>query len=652
MINVWKYSEKTLLNLRVVIPWCMNFDICNKMDHLAFNAERRNSETYIEQNYILENNHYGDEVLSCLNSFREQWFFTDAILVVDNKEFPCHRNVLAVSSPYFKAMFTTDLRESKEMRIAINEISASTMGHILDYAYTGRMEITVDNAQEILAAGNLFQYPAIVDAGCEFLSRHLHPSNCLGIEIFAQLHSCKDLENQAHQFTLDNFSAVVEYDEFLDLSLDRLIIYVASDLIDVRTEETVYDAVMRWVHHDLDNRKLCLCTVLENVRLATVDVHYLEEVIERDPLIQSIDQCRNQVEDAKRYHETCSQGQQGQRRRSMQTESTTPRPSTVAKEVMVLVGGIKQVNSVLNMAIQTMEMYDPHKDKWYPLPDLPDDVTWFGAAALDNDIYVSGGIQDNQLVSTVWRFDSAHRQWHQVRPMLQQRARHASAAWNNQLYVLGGVNVIAGDRRLVAVETIECYNSESGEWTLVGSSPMPRKLSNVVPYKKTLVEIGGTQSGARVQTMESYFCSESQVKYSGEQFVLPEAIQFSQIVVLNSVFYIIWEDSKKVISLNPDKRTFRRLPDMHYAHVHSGATVLNGKIYIAGGLVDSKPSRVIECYDPTANTWTLVKSMKQARACHGCVTLQMCWGTRVHGIHCWGLHWHFWLSRWLSARLW
>ncbi len=42
------------------------------------------------------------------------------------------------------------------------------------------------------------------------------------------------------QYTLENFSTVVEHEEFCEIPLERLVTYLASDLIDVRTEETVY----------------------------------------------------------------------------------------------------------------------------------------------------------------------------------------------------------------------------------------------------------------------------------------------------------------------------------------------------------------------------------------------------------------------------
>ena len=41
--------------------------------------------------------------------------FVDVVLCVGSTEFPCHRNVLAISSPYFMAMFSGGLAESQQV---------------------------------------------------------------------------------------------------------------------------------------------------------------------------------------------------------------------------------------------------------------------------------------------------------------------------------------------------------------------------------------------------------------------------------------------------------------------------------------------------------------------------------------------------------
>lgn len=325
------------------------------------------TETTSQENatsHVLKNNQYGSSILLKLNEFRLGSLFTDTILCVEEEEFPCHKNVLAVSSPYFQAMFTTDLKESRENKIRFSDISPWILKLLIDYAYSGEIEITANNAQEMLAAACLFQYPAIVSACETFLEKQLHPSNCLGIEMFAHLHSCSELVEKSHQYAQENFTAVIENDEFLDLPLERLQEYISSDLIDVRTEQIVFHAAMRWIKSDIVNREVHLSDLLENIRLSVLDVANLK-IIENNPLVCASEKCLTLVQEAQQsFQET----QGGKRRRSMQDSAVQPRPSTVAKEVLVVLGGITGTS---------VEMYDPHKEKWTTLAELPEQVRHF-----------------------------------------------------------------------------------------------------------------------------------------------------------------------------------------------------------------------------------------------------------------------------------
>ncbi|XP_071181603.1 kelch-like protein 21 isoform X1 [Mytilus galloprovincialis] len=569
--------------------------------------------------YVLQDPDYSSEMLNKLNSLRTEKVFTDATVCCGQEEFFCHRNVLAASSPYFRAMFTSELREGKETLVSFNDISAWTMKRIIDYIYTGKLEINTDNVQELLVAGSMLQYEAIVDSCCKFLKCQLDPYNCLGIEKFAQMHSCHRLEEEAYKHALENFSVVTEQVEFLELTVDSLIRYVSSDWIDVRTEEIVYDAVIKWIEFDVDERKKYITQLLENIRLPVIDKHRLS-IIKKEPLIVKCEDCVQMVQEAITHNESVHD-QHGRRRRSMQNSHVQPRPSTVAKEKMVVIGGI---NNYVN---RTVEMYDPLKDKWFDLPDFPDNISWFSVCALSHSIIVTGGILEGNIVSKVWKFEGRTRAWIAMPPMLKPRARHASGALGELIYVFGGVTY-GTTYSVIDSELIECYDPTTQSWTHVGQSVFPRKQSQVVTFSNMLVEVGGLQGEAKVNTMDNFMCigSGKDIR-SAEQFILPEAIQYSKIVVINNIFYIIWEDTKKIIALNPRRRTFERLADMNYAHKHCGATVLGDKIYVVGGLIDNshntRPSCIVESYDPVTNKWTIEKSLREPRAHHGCATITL-----------------------------
>lgn len=54
--------------------------------------------------------------------------------------------------------------------------------------------------QVLLPAAGLLQLQEVKKACCEFLITQLHPTNCLGIRAFADLHACTELLNLANTY--------------------------------------------------------------------------------------------------------------------------------------------------------------------------------------------------------------------------------------------------------------------------------------------------------------------------------------------------------------------------------------------------------------------------------------------------------------------
>ena len=156
--------------------------------------------------------------LEALNSLRKQRLLCDVVLMVGQKKIFAHRVVLSACSPYFHAMFTSELAESHQTEVNIKDIDEVAMELLVDFCYTSTVTVEESNVQMLLPAACLLQLAEIQDICCEFLKRQLDPSNCLGIRAFADTHACRDLLRIADKFTQHNFQEVDLIYLYLSLS--------------------------------------------------------------------------------------------------------------------------------------------------------------------------------------------------------------------------------------------------------------------------------------------------------------------------------------------------------------------------------------------------------------------------------------------------
>ncbi|XP_010216312.1 PREDICTED: kelch-like protein 3 [Tinamus guttatus] len=174
-----------------------------------------------------------------MNELRSKRLLCDVVIVAEAVEMEAHRVVLAACSPYFCAMFTGDMSESKAKKIEIKDVDGQTLRKLIDYIYTAEIEVTEENVQVLLPAASLLQLMDVRKNCCDFLQSQLHPTNCLGIRAFADVHACTELLQQANAYAEQHFPEVMLGEEFLSLSLDQVCSLISSDKLTVSSEEKV-----------------------------------------------------------------------------------------------------------------------------------------------------------------------------------------------------------------------------------------------------------------------------------------------------------------------------------------------------------------------------------------------------------------------------
>lgn len=96
-------------------------------------------------------------ILELMNQMRRTSELCDVCLQVGNSRIQAHKIVLSASSPYFRAMFTGELVESKQTDIVIRDIDEQAMEMIIDFCYTSKITVDEKSVQNLLPAACLLQ---------------------------------------------------------------------------------------------------------------------------------------------------------------------------------------------------------------------------------------------------------------------------------------------------------------------------------------------------------------------------------------------------------------------------------------------------------------------------------------------------------------
>lgn len=164
------------------------------------------------------------------------------------------------------------------------------------------VKIDNQNVQGLMVGASFLQLSKVRDACGDFLMSQFHPQNVLGIRSFADSLGCPNLVSAADRYIHLYFSKVSYTDEFLNLSYKDLLDLIKRDELNVKSEETIFDACMRWVKFSEESRKKNLPQVLSKVRLPLLTPQFLADRVATEELIRTSHQCRDLLDEAKDFH--------------------------------------------------------------------------------------------------------------------------------------------------------------------------------------------------------------------------------------------------------------------------------------------------------------------------------------------------------------
>lgn len=365
------------------------------------------------------------QAFEILGQLFEEQKLCDVVLQVGDRKIKCHRVILASCSPYFRGMFTNAMLEASQDIISIQGLSETAVAELIRFIYTRKITINVDNIEALLNASAVLQLEPVVQACCEFMKKHLHPSNCLEMRAFAELHGCIDFLRVADAFSRRCFASLVNTDMFLKLSEKHLLQIVSGNDLYVKCEEHVFEAIMKWVYFNPEKRAQFLPDLLSQLRLPLLPTKYLLTNVECNELIRQNVNCRNYIDEAKNYKLSPA---------NVNCFRTQPRKSTAG--ALFSVGGRGKTGE----PFQCIECYNWFDDSWFPTARLSTPRRHVAVAALKGLVYAIGGHDGVQHLNSVECFDPVNNRWCDVAAMTTYRRGMSAGVLGGVIYVAGGLD--------------------------------------------------------------------------------------------------------------------------------------------------------------------------------------------------------------------
>ncbi|MGZ5364958.1 MAG: Kelch repeat-containing protein, partial [Mycobacterium sp.] len=276
------------------------------------------------------------------------------------------------------------------------------------------------------------------------------------------------------------------------------------------------------------------------------------------------------------------------------------------EDTPVVLGGWRTEGT--DQKVATDKVWRVVNSRWTELPPLLQPRAAASAAVIDDLLVVTGGVDaSGKLLNTTEMYDGTG--WKLGAPLPTPRQMSGAASDGELMYVVGGTT---GTSDLTAVEA---YDPVADTWTTMPALPEARSDFGVAITDARLVAIGGMSLGRVLNSVEALDLT------TATWTALPDLATGRHGLAVAAVGKTVYAiggstspadsqvtaaaESLKLAPRKPQPAAeWRLLPDAPTARLMSASTVLEGKIYIAGGMLGhAETLDTFESFDPQTGEW-------------------------------------------------
>ena len=335
---------------------------------------------------------YRPHTWSGMGKLFQQETLSDVMLMAEGQSIACHKFLLAAASKYFYDRLVVDNDSVNHNLLEIEGISFNALKVIVSYLYTGNINITTENANDVIPACKVLQLKSAYDICFNFTLDTVNPGNCIGLYKMSKTNDVQQLSAKALNMMVSNFTEVVSGKEFLAMSEKDVADYIQNENINIPNEDPVFEAAVSWVRNQPLEREFTFPRLITHVRLRYCSPHYLTQVVSKEPLMDNLESQKLLV--AALLHRNAATFPD-----SMKQLSSNPRNGYTRANTLMTVGGISDPGY-----IATKDCWHLGETGWRVTEEcpMPLKLSGFSACLMTEGILVTGDHFDVKPVSRRW----------------------------------------------------------------------------------------------------------------------------------------------------------------------------------------------------------------------------------------------------------
>lgn len=388
-------------------------------------------------------------------------------IVMDDKTYNVSKSKLIEKSDYFRALYSSGMRESAEDSVRLRGLSAPGLELVLEFINTSKVQVDNETLEDLIETASFLQVTSIL----KLLLSEIKQENCVELFKLSEVYGMHELRRACLKFMSCYYHPMLRRPEFRMLAAN-----VREQIRDIRLKGTAtLVAIGDFTHTCLD---------LANQDEPWSMLRYGEVEQRWKPLASNLPQdminvrgygsavLDNYLFIVGGYRMTSQEISAAHCYNPSKNEWNQVASLNQKRSNFKLLAVSGKLYAVGGHCLGTVECYSPEQDWWTCVAPLPDPLAEFSACECQGMIYVMGGYTSKDRNTNVLRYCPASDAWSVFHSCSAHVRKQQMLSVEDTIYLVGGYTHEleareSGRRRLSQTEdmlTVQSYNVQTGEW--------------------------------------------------------------------------------------------------------------------------------------------------------------------------------------------